>query len=551
MVAPRCFPLSLSSLFALSLLTACNKQEWIPQGSWQRPLTPECSLEKLQITLLASGDSLATQKTEVARYLHDCEQTLHVRKRISIGDFARLFGITYDYAQLPRVVPVEIHERNGNILQGRLGLQPGDEPRPLVIMKCGLQCDLDDPAAIYQFMWLFDESPFHVLLLPSTMAKSYPKLNREMVLGGFYEGQQVFHAAEYVRSDAFPYRHLVSSVHASGFSLGGAATLYASLVSSQNRLANGNPLIESYFVGCPPVDIETSTRNLYRNSLMGIIARRSLYDQIGDIWDAVPVLGQLFPSNQLPPFKQIPDLLAKSSLGPYRILTRDPSLLLPPFRGIRVENLEDFWRVNDFRNFTDFEQQDVFIWSALDDPMVGTRDNTIKLMEHLEAHPNPHIEAVVTPFGSHCLFGEPYGWKTAGTILRSILLSRMPELLAKRHVVTEAIPDVVAPLNGPRAAIADHALAFRWRITRQSPNVELWSAVTGPRCRGREVCEESLYSFIPLAKLRIPGLASPANDQSAQALTRWLNANILLLNKEWEPVSGYESPAYYRWTSFQ
>jgi hypothetical protein len=178
-----------------------------------------------------------------------------------------------------------------------------------------------------------------------------------------------------------------------------------------------------------------------------------------------------------------------------------------------------------------------FVWTTGDDAVVPSAINSDRLQEAIAGH-KTGLEILKTPKGFHCNFASSYGWRQAGTIFRSLVLSQSQMELA-RELRSFRFP-VASELKTGQKRVAYRFESYRGNLTlndfRRSPGCESSDCVRGTRVG---------LNWSDL------GLAEPRNDVETQAQIRFLNAHARLKGGGGEALSASENPRYIQITKFR
>lgn len=522
-----------SGLFALS---ACG-DPWIPTGGWQGlNKTPKCEALDLERALANPKLDPNEQLLLIKEYISRCDKDITREASGAYMELLKYSQIQYHYMKNRSAEAIDYLDFEGHRLHLVLFMKKDDLPRPMVIVKCGLQCDPGSTTLSVMLMNLYDEGPFHVLLVPSITGPTYQRDNGIMPLGGYDEGRQVFKLAQWVKSPGFKYAADVSEVHLAGASLGSAAVLYAALYASENRKPDGSVYIRSAFAGCPVVELETSIDGLYSGGIVSKLFAHGFWAQMKAVLDSVPVLGELFRGIDLTRKKwdgrEIPEIISRGALDYYKKKTLNDDFNFAPFTNEKITTKADFWKLNRFQNYADQVKIPVFVWAADNDKVVNPFENADFLKQR-----DPEIFQVLrTPKGNHCMFSDAYSWKTVGAIMRGVLESRSESLVSRAH--SYRMPLLLAEQERAdhknKWFAADRDRRFRglqWRTKPLVATVELLAygrkhcisenTQTSERCEEGYSSQTFSYESVGLAEHEVP-----QNEIEAQALTRRLNTNF-------------------------
>lgn len=524
-------------LTLLALCLGCGEE--VPEGEIQRPRLHSCDADLLRERMIYSK----TPKERALwhqEYIDRCEEELSKDDRSPLFQLIHLGKTKYDYGEHSRFHEIELPRRTRTFTKARLGLQEGDKKHPLVMLDCGMQCDLDRPSMKRMIMMLFDEGPFHVLALPNNSSHSYIKRNGVFSIGGLEEGYSFLRVAEYMKKRS-KWKDRISSVHVLGISLGGHTALYSALYASYS--SNRNP-IDSFVVGCPVVDLKQSLEELYQPSLVGDFALKRFRKSVEDLADKASNLEEV-----------LQDFTGKIRFGRVRKIVEDASVVYyqeegnrwlsrtKPFVGEKVSSSQDFWSLSEFQRYAELVNRPVYIWSAADDNVVKTDANTLRLQQALPM--NASIQISLSEVGGHCIFWDSFGWFNAGEIVRANLLSHSPKLLNRRIKLSMPIPyEDKEELRKPGESLRK----IEWELESGEAFATLRilyrtgaGGYTGPYNR-------SVRIAFPLKDL---GIQNPAmNEVDRQALRRRLNTSYRIWGEQSGVLRWNESPQKIEWFEY-
>jgi len=319
--------------------------------------------------------------------------------------------------------------------------------------------------------------------------------------------------------------------------------------------------VDSYTALCPVVDLEKSVKSIMKPGLIGKIYRHKIWSQFLMLSAEIPLLGSLLDFfTGMPSYTEMPKLIAESAYEFYRQRTEvnGNSWLMPPLTDVRLDSIDEFWDLNRFQKWVKifnpaYLQDRVFVWAADDDIVVNARNNARSLDDH------PGFDVLVTPRGSHCLFSEFYGWRVAGAVLRGRILSSSPEFRSRFTTKTGKIEFLTRSSRFSVESTHYSRLSLEWISYIGNENVKLVTTNKLSECLGSEIITRGAQRCLPVRSTRWVSLASlgfsekdiPQTYEDAQALTRWLNANIRILNKNKQWVDRKKDPVYYEYDLFE
>lgn len=530
---------------------------WDPRGTNNFPMADECRQESIRDRVW-DNKSVSSQGLALNDWADKCsDQIARGILRRSYLPLIRFATMNYDFLENPNIHHVKATLSDGRILDGFIAMKSGNVRRPFIIAKCGMFCNAEQSVTQRAFMMnLYDESPFHVLTLANNTGSDFQINNGAMSIGGFDEGRQLYRIAQLVRSEDSPIHDQISSVHVLGASLGGAGALYSGLYSSLNDPPEQKN-IQSVAAICPVVVLENSIKGLYSTKPISTFASFETLHQIRDVFSFVPVIGNYFPLNvRRMRGRQIYENLTSAIFNYYQDWTEETPWDLKPFEGVRIDTLDQFWGLNDFRAYAAQTTVPTLTISSDNDELVRTKVNARLLAASLEKAPNPNVSSVFLPLGNHCAFGLANGWANYSMILREYILSHAPEadLHWRKSLVDLQIQDL--GLQG-KERIVDTT----WEAFANSGQMELRIRIFSPygglrylTCadqnplKARPGCYRQVRSMVPLASLPIEFYTTPPQSKyDVTSLTRFANTRWSVLDEQGElVVNSKRKPRYVR-----
>lgn len=523
-----------------------------PKGGWQHSQKkPHCEDFVLSQRYEArlSEASAATPIERIAIYdevtkefLSGCEKKLV--KGSYWHKYLPLFEVmTYSYklARSPKMMPVRIRFGDSLEVKAYLGLQDLVNPRPLVVFRCGLQCNRGSETSILYAMMLMDQSNFNILMLPSTTGTDYQRTNVKFTLGGIEESHQNIRLARAIRDSNFWVSDLVSSLHFFAISLGGQSSLFTGLLNGYNFQDNGKPLFDSVFAECPVVDLRKSLYELYDRSPLGSVLFWSMVSQIRDLIRDFPLLDIV----GINPFKRffgrskLKRAIGQTVFPYYHKKLGEPDWLLPPMKDVRVDTVDEFWNVHEFQRYIPLLKSPVYARASKDDAMVRVKDNLRVLKDTYKENVDTsfggkdpgYLKTLELKAGSHCMVHSAYGWKVTHRMLEYWFLYNSPEYTNTRRTVDVDATTYLSPGFARRSKIFERFLGFQWLAEVGSDKATLVAKFMDIKGTGSNIktgFRKTRYekAQVPLAAFGLRADQYPTNMTTTEAMTRWLNSNV-------------------------
>lgn len=519
--------------------------DWSPLGGEDHPLSAECNSEYFESSV--ANLEFKERQNFIQSYYDKCEAELTQNRPANVSAMFSLIRIYYDAFNHPDIKPLRILFSDKSKVNGVLALKPDSTPRPLVIVRSGLM-DNGSPNRVTAMLLahLFDENPFHVIVLGSHSDIDYVKSNHRLALAGFSEGREMMALAHWLKNSS-SLSSKISSVHSFGISFGGNASLMTSIYNSHYVDEKSKaPLFNSSFALCPVVDTQLTVRDLfedqYKSQLMGFLTRTIMKD----IHPYVPELQDLYDPDNLPPNSEWPRIIAESAIRFFN--KQDPWSFLSPFKGHSFIDTSDYWNRNNYLKFVRDSITPTLAIASHDDEIVSNKKNTLRL-KNIE---NKNVLSVNTNYGSHCAFSMAYGWNTTTQLFRAHILKNSPEFKVPTTRYSKLIN-----FDGPRIMYHQQHAAQIWKSVPNKDYVELKYKIFDKYIGAcglqkpqlaHSSCFQNLTYKIPRTHLSELQLLNPHNQATADAESRWLNTHVLLQDENKNRLTGTrQSPGYIKW----
>jgi pimeloyl-ACP methyl ester carboxylesterase len=449
--------LTAATLFGLQSAGA-DEPGWRPEGANQEPVPALCSGVRLR-ELLISMSSSPNAETALNNWKSRCETSLNKPVYGRLRVMFDMDAISYTAAEQPASQALSFRLRDQRVIRGVLALKraPGGQilRRPLVLARCGVFCDAGEgPLSAMAMMHLFDEGPFHLLILGSNSGRKFAQDNHSISLNGLDEGRQMVEVLEQLLAQP-RYQSLFSDVHFFGTSLGGLGTLFAAVfVNEASELARAS--FRSTIAMCPVTDLKRQLEAAFQPTLEGLYYTQATRNLVRDVLEFVPTLliqarGGLGLWNQ----RQIRDLVetesARASGGTNSF-----------------SSTKDFLEANRFLHQAGRLATPTLVVSSRDDEFVPSDINSSALKKIAK---NSNLAHLQFERGSHCALHLGVGWPQSSGLLNGWFLRNSREflwspegqgLLKERRVRIDITGDRFDFWNRPRPWPLDRWASFRW-----------------------------------------------------------------------------------------
>jgi hypothetical protein len=519
--------------------------------------TENCSPRALEASLLNAGKNTYTWSKAAQSFFTRCQSQLTVGAPSPNGVLLKVDSLKYQLQLHPDFREIEISLPQGTKLAGFLALKRSTQPRPLVIIKCGIFCD-NQPGGLGKLltMHLFDESPFHVLIVENVTSATFVKANKRVGVGGMEEGRHIIEIAQ-ILQDTSEIRHHITEVHTISPSLGGHAALYASLYNDYHPLKNSRPAIASSMALCPVVNLENSFSDLFTGIKRDFVFSRMIRTLLGRIFPYIDLLQERYdPAGDLSN-DVIKGILSEANFEYYKDLEAQDFWF--PFSK-RLTSLSDLWERNNFVHQAHWLKMTPTLLVAADDDWVVRSSRNARLLDKAQiTGKGSPINTLHLEHGSHCGFSLSYGWDYFGILIRNYVLSHSPQFSSRQQW-----REVPLPSSGlPQLKSGERHIEQKWEVSAHSDTAQLtykiWKgpedSVFGPSsCTSLSSRFESgskcfRFDTQKISFLKIDSrLHRPKNVVEAQAMSRALNSKWQILSRSGEALhDSDQDPQYIRW----
>lgn len=487
---------------------------WNPTGAARTLKDPACERERIGAIVRAPGKSVARTAHAVQAWLDHCDNASPSPSYNQYQVLLDFFLINYDLTKNPRIRTVEYTLKDGRKLRGFYGRQNSAEPRPLVIARCGMGCDIDNGSdKAMTFMHLMDEAGYHVLILNSASGKQFSADNGEMFVSGAEEGAQMLEVLEILRGTRD--WETISDVHLFGVSLGGPAALFAS------RFAARRPelKIRSAIAVCTVVDIEAQMNTALADTLRGRFFDSQLRDLLSQTAQNVAEISRFVPAVPEASREQLLQIILE---GSFNILGRGDTAYhragypIPKSYRAFLDGLK-------FQNHLREEGVPTLVLHASDDVIVPSWVNADYLGEGSDS-----VGVVRLERGNHCAFNQGIEWATYSELLRGFYAAHEAPRPSRAFGVSLASLGLPATADG-------ELLAARWGFYGKEARLAL--ELITPAGSAQFPVSDNFLREIGI-KSSGPELTPASDFEYVAKIARWLNTRGTLVTANGESAVG-------------
>ncbi len=534
-----------------------RKYSWYPKAKTKYTAQAECTPSELE-DLLKSANGINHQAVIIREFYKRCDNDMF---GVGSGEYYSMLKnglIEYELHKHPGIRGLFLKLDDGSVVRAFLGLKPGQEKRPLIVVKCGIMCNLNNSEELrIMTMHFYDESPFNILLVGNISGTEYQGDNGHFAIGGAFEGQQLIHVAKKLRETKVA--KYISEIHLMGVSLGGHAALYTSLFNDYNLKPDGSKHYKSVMAICPVVNLQKSIYSLYysanpiKRKAIGFATQKHLVKLI----QLVPYFGEYITLDGSGKQKKYVDIIVDGSIKYFKEKSDEtPDWMLPPLKSVNLKGSEDFWNLNNFVNYADLVSTPTLVLAAKNDIMVLTKQNAATLdTERL----SPAIQLIQTKRGSHCAFSVNYGWRYMSAIYRGYIKGQLTA--QSKASMLPAKKAITIPFNKRiRMDEGEQHLYQWWEARKGKRELRLYFKIFSPddfyesagSCHfGHKrllptYCYRKVFVRVPFSRLPGLGLTPPKNETEAESLTRRLNLKLSLLDEKGKTLQEQGSIRYIK-----
>lgn len=318
-------------------------------------------------------------------------------------------NIDFSQHEHPLARTVFFHLPNDIKVRALLFLK-GPKKRPLIIIRSGIFSNLNTLSPDrYFFMQLFDEGPFHLLVLPSLSGQNFAQDNASYIFGGLEEGLHNLLIAELLQSPIEPLSQLVEKVHLLASSMGGQGALIAHLASDhfKSQFPERKQLIEKSLLFCPLMDLR-SAENIHRKSKLNEAAFKLLIKR------RLSVIEEKFQGQST---KQGIKAIIEEKIQNYH----EPLVGWPAAErfGLREKDLRDlnFYQKNSPWHLFKESKSPMLIFYSNHDPLVAPNFNAKKIKDTQPFSQNDSLFLLPVNKSIHCALPKSYDYPKMSTFI--------------------------------------------------------------------------------------------------------------------------------------
>lgn len=448
-----------------------------------------------------------------ASWIESCDKDFQTRWTSGLASSVGALSLWLELFEHPFAKPVLFHLPQGLKVKGLLALKNDGIKRPLVIFRSSIFSSVSEALPErYFFMHLFEESPFHFLLLESSTGYEFIERNPQFGMGGFDEGLQNFFIAKKLTSSDEPLSQIVSSVHLSSFSLGGHSTFFSALLNVQKN----QKVFSSFSSFCPLFEFERTFKFHESHKMMM---------QIMDTWSRVR-LAPLIERYQIKSEKNFLSAVMSAVGGAYRGPLIGWTNLKLPAEQERIKNSgktssELFWSLNNFSSQIVQIKDPFLIFASLKDPLVPLEVNIGKVLSREYGEVPQNIQIARLSESYHCSIMVTYDWHIFGNLMREFVFRNSPEFKLQKEVRlvklnhAEQAQDVFVDLSEEVQSREISVVLKSQKTQKDLGSLTLSLAELG------YTVEETLQTW-----------SQPKKKAFRSLLRRWILANLSLKNSE-------------------
>jgi|GEM_PF-5793810 len=361
-------------------------------------------------------------------YFDRCGETLRARNSSHDENINEIFRPSESPSSEPGVIRVGettirnfiLKMPNGMMIKGLIALKD-QKRRPWIIAKCGVFCTVTAATSRSGHMLeIFNGLPFNIIFVSNRTAMDFIESNHRFDLGGYFEAEDLIYISQWLIHSS-PYINIVDSIHLLGFSLGGAAAVFANNFISRGYVdMETRQYIKSVTALCPVTNLQPSLNFLFSNGIRGSVARNFTWQHLQKGRPFLSFVEPLLNINPVPWQKRFATLIGE--MGMYFGKRQVNTLGKLP----NPQNMEEYWKFNNYLAMARNVELPLFVWAGDDDNVVPTDQNAKVLENSVLAMHSPELGVTTLPTGGHCAFGGEYGHNVVISVLKAFILNNSP-----------------------------------------------------------------------------------------------------------------------------
>ena len=522
---------------------------WIPTASERRLKPADCQRAQLARLMRDPKVDTLTLGRNVQAWLDRCDHAFPSPLYNSYQVLLDFLLMNYDFKKNPQVQIADYHLKGGQLVRGILATHDDETPRPFVIVRCGVVCNLDngpDKASI--LMHLFEESGFHVLILISSTSSVYAKDNNEMFVSGLEEGAQMIEILDQIYRSEFMKK--VSEFHIMGFSLGGHAALFASRLALRRK----DLPIRSAFAMCPVVDLKAQMLSVLSEDYKGYFFDSQIRNIFHSSEENVQQVAEIASQLDKVPRSEIPGKVMRGSFDTLRARRTAASDLGFQF----PKTYSDFLTEMKFQNQAELPGLPTLVVYSEDDVVVDSPINSGVLPKNKKG-----LGIVGLKRGNHCAFNQGIEWSSYSEILRGFFSRHSKSKIVKSF---SGLKFDLSELEVEGGALPEQRLlGATWIVTPKPYRLGLQLSfpsrkkahLAGSYCKGvqdydlPQFCQDRRVLIVEPEFYRQMGGELNLQQTYRQMdfvtlgkISRWLNTRTVLLNRDGELAIGQTSRSF-------
>lgn len=209
------------------------------------------------------------RELEIQKFWSQCEHKWRLNTYNPLTQIQEILRTDFEPSQHPEVRMIQWTFKDRTHIRGFLFFK-GPQKKPLVLLRPGIFSHLRSSVAErFLMMMLFDEGPFHLLLIPSNTGADYIEDNSQIHFGDDSEFIQTSEILDQIQDPKEPLNQYIKSIHLVGISLGSYGLLKA---NARERKKEHSLLDRSIFL-CPAVDLKSSLNTIESSWINRVLLR--------------------------------------------------------------------------------------------------------------------------------------------------------------------------------------------------------------------------------------------------------------------------------------